>query len=186
MANRLSTRNLVLMAGLAIGIAGAASQLYELHQMNSFNVAVSAGKTPDHDKLNFEAKYAAAYWLARSGRYQDATQLFTQLMEAGGTPEQRAAVQYNLGNIFFLRGLLVNHNGGSASTVGDTFVHDEAEYLLTQAKMAYEQSLRLDNTHLDVRHNLDRVLSMLPEDATAQDEQDKLGIVMGNLPVGLP
>lgn len=178
MENRVNSRNLVLIAGLAIGIAGAASQLYELHQMNSFNAAVSAGKTPDHDKLSFEAKYAAAYWLARSGRYQDATQLFTQLMEAGGTSEQRAAVQYNLGNIFFLRGLLVNHNGST--------VHDEAEYLLTQAKMAYEQSLRLDNTHLDARHNLDRVLSMLPEDATAQDEQDKLGIVMGNLPVGLP
>ncbi len=178
MADRVSARNLVLLTGLALGIAGAAAQLYELHRMNGFNAAVSAGKTPDHDKLSFEAKYAAAYRLARSGRYQDATQLFTQLMEAGGTPEQHAAVQYSLGNIFFLRGLLVNHNGST--------VHDEAEYLLTQAKSAYEQSLRLDNTHLDVRHNLDRVLSMLPEEAAAQGEQDKPGIVMGNLPVGLP
>ena len=178
MASRMRARNLLLCAGLVTGIAGAALQTYEMQEMARFNQAIATGKAPEHDKLRFEAKYAAAYWLAKGGRYQDATQLFTQLMEAGGTAEQLAAVQYNLGNIFFLRGLLVNRSGG--------VVHDEAEYLLTQARMAYQQSLRLDNTHLDARHNLDRVLSLLPEDAGPKDEQDKLGIVMGNLPVGLP
>lgn len=178
MATRMKSRNLLLFAALLTGVAGAALQAFDMHRMDSFNQAISAGKSPDHDKLRFEAKYAAAYWLAKSGRYQDATQLFTQLMEVGGNAEQMAAVQYNLGNIFFLRGLLVNRSGG--------IVHDEAEYLLTQAKMAYQQSLRLDNTHLDARHNLDRVLSLLPEDSNPKDEQDKLGIIMGNLPVGLP
>lgn len=174
----MKTRSLLLLAGLLTGIAGIALQAFDMHRMESFNQAVSTGKSPEPDKLRFEAKYAAAYWLARNGRYQDATQLFTQLMETGGKPQQLAAVQYNLGNIFFLRGLLVNRSGG--------VVHDEAEYLLTQAKMAYQQSLRLDNAHLDVRHNLDRVLSLLPEDSVPKNEQDKLGIVMGNIPVGLP
>ncbi|HEY3327406.1 MAG TPA: hypothetical protein VGK14_09565 [Novimethylophilus sp.] len=178
MATRMKSRNLLLFAALLTGVAGAALQAFDMHRMESFNQAVSTGKLPDHDKLRFEAKYAAAYWLAKSGRYQDATQLFVQLMEAGGNAEQMAAVQYNLGNIFFLRGLLVNRSGG--------IVHAEAEYLLTQAKMAYQQSLRLDNAHLDVRHNLDRVLSLLPEDSVPKNEQDKLGIVMGNIPVGLP
>lgn len=178
MAIRLKTKNRVLLAALAIGIAGAAYQAAELQEAAAFNRAVRAGKSPTGETQRFEAKFSAAYWLAREGRYQDATQLLTQLMEAGGEPQQQAAVQYNLGNIFFLRGLLVHRNGGT--------VHDEAEYLLTQAKIAYQQSLRLDNTHLDARHNLDRVLRMLPADDNSKDDQDQLGIVMGNIPTGLP
>jgi mxaK protein len=177
MATNLRTWNVLLGAGLMIGISGAVYQSAQMHEIDAFNQAVQSAKSPEN-KQSFEAKFSAAYWLAKGGRYQDASQLFTQLMETAKTPDQRAAVQYNLGNIFFLRGLLVNRSG-------DT-VHDEAEYLLTQAKLAYQQSLRLDNTHLDARHNLDRVLSMLPEDSVAKDDQDKPGIVMGNIPVGLP
>ncbi len=51
--------------------------------------------------------------------------------------------------------------------------------------MAYEQSLRLDSHHIDAKYNLDRVLRLLPENAVAKDEQEKLGIVMGNIPSGL-
>jgi mxaK protein len=177
-ATRLKTKNRALLAALAIGIAGAAYQAFELQEIATFNRAVATGKSPAGETQRFEARFSAAYWLAREGRYQDATQLFTQLMEADPDPQRQAAVQYNLGNIFFLRGLMVNRNGDE--------VRDEAEYLLTQAKIAYQQSLRLDNTPMDARHNLDRVLRMLPENASAQDEQDQLGIVMGNIPTGLP
>lgn len=73
---------------------------------------------------------------------------------------------------------MVNHNGDE--------VKDEAEYLLNQARLAFEQSLRLDDGHLDARHNLDRVLSLLPADPGTPEEQEKLGIIMGNIPTGLP
>lgn len=178
MAASVKTKNRVLALALAIGTAGAAITGLQLHGIAQFNQAVQAGKAPQNSDFKFEAKYAAAHTLAKSGRYQDAAQLFGQLMESGGTPTQIAAVQYNLGNIFVIRGLMVHRNDGAVS--------DEAEYLLTQAKLAYQQSLRLDNTHFDARHNLDRVLALLPEDAAARDEQDKLGIVMGNIPTGLP
>jgi hypothetical protein len=80
---------------------------------------------------------------------------------------------------FFLRGLAINGR--------DMTVREEAVYLLTQAKTAYMQSLRLDNTHWDARHNIDRVIAMLPaEPAPGVGEGDSPGLIMGNIPVGLP
>lgn len=173
---QMKTRMLILM--LALGMVGAILTGKKMMEMDHFNQAVLSGQKPLISAYPFETRYAAAYALASNGRYQDATQLFNQLMEMRGTPEQIAAVQYNLGNIFMLRGLMVNHNGEE--------VKDEAEYLLNQARLAFEQSLRLDNRHLDARHNLDRVLSLLPDDSNTQGEEEKLGIIMGNIPTGLP
>lgn len=168
----------ILLATTIVSGLGAAWQAYRIRQIENFNRAVASGKTPLTDTQSFEARFSAAYWLARSGRYQDATLLFLQLLE-NGTPTQKSAVQYNLGNIFFLRGLLINGR--------DMTVRDEAVYLFTQAKTAYMQSLKLDNTHWDARHNLDRILMMLPEDpAPGVGESDSPGLIMGNIPVGLP
>jgi tetratricopeptide (TPR) repeat protein len=178
MATRIKTANRLLIAALVVGLIGTIFIGHRLTEIEQFNAAALSGGKPAHTHYKFETRYAAAYALARQGRYQDATQLFGQLMEAKGTPGQIAAVQYNLGNIFLVRGLMVNRNGAT--------VKDEAEYLLNQARLSYQQSLRLDNKHLDVRYNLDRVLAMLPENATARDDQEKLGIVMGNIPTGLP
>lgn len=176
----LSARKLtlLLLATTIAAAAGAAWQYSRIRQVEHFNAAVQAGKTPVTDTQTYQAKFSAAYWLAKGGRYQDATLLFLQLTESG-TPTQRAAVQYNLGNIFFLRGLAINGR--------DLTVRDEAVYLMTQAKTAYIQSLRLDSTHWDARHNLDRVLTMLPSEPTpGVGESDSPGLIMGNIPVGLP
>lgn len=167
---------LILVAILAT--LGAAFELNRIRQINAFNIAVSIGKTPQADKLSFEAKYSTAYWLARNERYKESSLLFLQLAEKG-TPAQRAAIQHNLGNIFFLRGLEVGGNSAS--------VRDEVEYLLTQAKNAYKQALKQDNSHWGTRRNLDRVLSLLPETPTpGVGESDSPGLIMGNIPVGLP
>lgn len=178
MATSVKLKNRLLITMLITGLLLSITIGKQIFDIEQFNQTVFAGGSPSNAAYKFEAKYAAAYALAKSGRYQDATQLFIQLMESKGTPSQISAIQYNLGNIYMIRGLMVNHNGAT--------VKDEAEYLLNQAKLAYEQSLRLDNRHLDVRHNLDRVLSMLPDDHSARDNQDKLGIVMSNIPTGLP
>ena len=175
-STRAKTHLFIFM--LVLGMSGAMLTGKKMTEIERFNQAVLAGQKTSTSDYPFEARYAAAYGLASKGRYQDATQLFNQLMESRGTPEQMAAVQYNLGNIFMLRGLMVNHNGEE--------VKDEAEYLLNQARLAFEQSLRLDNRHLDARHNLDRVLSLLPANPGTPEEQEKLGIIMGNIPTGLP
>ncbi|MDR2874980.1 MAG: hypothetical protein LBV44_03510 [Methylobacillus sp.] len=171
-----------LTAGfLLVALAAGATAVYEanrIRQIENFNTAVLAGKTPVTDTQSWEAKFSAAFWLAKSGRYQDATLLFLQLAE-GGTPGQRSAIQYNIGNIFFLRGLAINGT--------DLTVREEAIYMLTNAKTAYMQSLRLDSKHWDARHNLDRILTMLPAEVTpGVGESDSPGLIMGNIPVGLP
>jgi hypothetical protein len=152
--------------------------LTRIAQIEAFNQAVSNAKPPATDKQTFEARFATAYWLAKTERYKDAALIFMQIAEQGDA-NQRSAVQYNMGNIFFLRGLAIN---GINLTV-----KSEAEYLLRQAKTSYINSLKLDNSHWDVRHNLDRVLGMLPETPTpGVTDSESPGLIMGNIPVGLP
>jgi mxaK protein len=168
---------LILLAVLsAIGIA---YELNRIRQINAFNKAVSAGKNPQTDKQSYEAKYSTAYWLAKNERFKEATLLFAQLGQKG-TKSQRSAVHHNVGNMFFLKSLQVS--GGN-----DSKVRDEVEYLLTQAHGAYKQSLKLDNSDWGTRRNLDRVISLLPETPTpGVGESDSPGLIMGNIPVGLP
>ena len=176
----LSVKKLTWMlaiTALASGL-GAVYEVNRIHQIQAFNTALSEGKSPQTDMQSFEAKFSTAYWLARKDRYKESTLLFLQLAEKGDA-NQRSAIQHNLGNIFFLRGLAIN---GTNLTV-----RDEAEYLLRQAKSAYQLSLRQDNSHWDTRHNLDRVLTMLPATPTpGVGESDTPGLIMGNIPVGLP
>jgi len=149
-----------------------------IDQIHDFNRAILTAKTPDTDRQSYEARFSTAYWLAKNERYKEATLLFLQLAEQGDL-NRRSAVQHNLGNIFFLRGLTINGNSMT--------VRDESEYLFRQAKGAYVQSLKLDNSHWDTRHNLDRVIGMLPETPTpGVGESDSPGLIMGNIPVGLP
>ena len=166
---------------ILVAVAATASAVYNftrIQQIAAFNQAISVGKPPKTDLQSFEARFATAYWLAKSERYKEATLLFNKALNRA-TPEQKAAIQYNLGNIFFLRGLIIN---GTNMTV-----RDEAEYLLRQAKTAYQQSLRLDNSNWGARHNLDRLLTMLPGTPTpGVGESDTPGLIMGNIPVGLP
>lgn len=185
MPSSLSVRNKnkCLIALLLLGIAGTLATGKHLYNIEQFNLAASTNSKMNNEDYKFETKFANAYHLAKNGRFQDASQLFGQLMEMPATNLQISAVQYNLGNIFLLRGLLVNH---SANKGGNGEVKDEAEYLINQAKMAYQQSLRLDHQFTDAKYNLDRVLRLLPENSTAKNDQDQLGIVMSNIPSGLP
>jgi mxaK protein len=158
-----------------VAVASAVTAFYEwsrINQIKSFNQAILAAKTPATDRQSY------AYWLARNERFKESTLLFLQLAEIGDK-NQRSAVQHNLGNIFFLRGVAINGNNMT--------VRDETEYLFRQAKGAYVQSVKLDNSHWDTRHNLDRVIGMLPSTPTpGVGESDNPGLIMGNIPVGLP
>jgi mxaK protein len=168
-----------LFLALCITCISASIYTYQrIQQIHAFNQAVSAGKTPETDRQSFEAKFATALYLAKRERYKEATLLFTQLLPKAN-PQQKAAVQYNVGNMFFLRGLAIN---GTNMTV-----RNEAEYFIRQAKTAYQASLKLDNTQWDARHNMDRLLTMLPGTPTpGVGESDTPGLIMGNIPVGLP
>jgi mxaK protein len=161
-----------------ICLLGSLYSLNRIRQIDAFNTAVSTGVPVSTDKQSFEAKFSTALYLAKKERYKEATLLMTALMPKAST-EQKSALQHNIGNMFFLRGLAIN---GTSSKV-----RDEAEYLLRQAKAAYVVSLKESNMHWDTRHNLDRLLTMLPGTPTpGVGESDTPGLIMGNIPVGLP
>jgi hypothetical protein len=168
---------LVTLASLAT--LAIAYEVNRIRQINAFNRAVSTGKNPQTDKQSLEAKYATAYWLAKNERYKESTLLYSQLTQKG-TPAQRAAVQHNIGNMFFLKALQVS--GGN-----DAKIRDEVEYLLMQAHSSYKQALKQDNSNWGTRRNLDRVITLLPETPTpGVGESDSPGLIMGNIPNGLP
>ncbi len=184
MALRLTFLNVKFLTWLLIFVATAsvsisAYEIYRIRQINAFNQAVSSGKNPQTDRQSYEAKYSTAYWLAKNERYKEATLLFSQLTQKG-TLAQRAAVHHNLGNMFFYKALQVS--GGN-----DSKIRDEVEYLLMQAHSSYKQSLKLDNNNWGTRRNMDRVITLLPETPTpGVGESDSPGLIMGNIPVGLP
>ncbi len=159
-------------------LAGAGYEMNRIMQIQAFNAAILSAKSPRTDMQSFEAKFATAYWLAKNERYKESTLLFTHLMEHANK-KQKEAIQHNLGTIFFRRGLAIN---GTNMKVGK-----ETEYLLRQSKNMYQQAVRLDNTHWDARHNLDRLILLLPGTPTpGVGESDSPGLIMGNIPVGLP
>lgn len=177
----LTVKKLTILL-ILLSLSAAVGLFYELNrirQIEAFNLAVTTGKNPQTDKQSFEAKYATAYWLAKNERYKESTLLYAQLTQKG-TPAQRAAVQHNIGNMFFLKALQVS--GGN-----DSKVRDEIEYLLMQAQSSYKQALKHDNAHWGTRRNLDRVISLLPENPTpGVGDSDSPGLILGNIPNGLP
>ncbi|MDC6486781.1 hypothetical protein PQZ12_03520 [Methylophilaceae bacterium] len=151
---------------------------FYLYKTQLFNDQILKGDSPSSFVQSFEARFSVAYWLAKKEMFKEATILFNNLMKEADE-DQKSALQYNIGNIFFKRGLIIN---GTSMTV-----RDETEYLFQQANKAYRQSLKFRPYYWDAKHNLDRLLTMLPPDPTpGVGESDSPGLIMGNIPVGLP
>lgn len=165
---------LVLIISLTIFV----KQFIELKNIKAFNQEITLGKSPHIFINSFEARYSAAYWLTTKERYKEANILFSNLL-AIATQEQKSAIHYNIGNIFFKRALALNGT--------DMTVKNETEYLFRQAKAAYMLSIKIDNRAWDVKHNLDRILMILPANpAPGIGDSDSPGLILGNIPVGLP
>lgn len=177
----LSVNKLVigLIVVSAAAVVTIAYSWQRIQQVEAFNQAVSTAKSPQTDQQSFEAKYAVAYWLGKNERYKESTLLFTKLIEQANA-SQRAAILHNVGNMFFLRAIQMT--GGN-----DNSTRDEIEYLLSQAATSYKSALKADNSNWGTRRNYDRVLGLLPEKPTpGVGESDNPGLIMGNIPNGLP
>jgi mxaK protein len=178
--NIFSTKKLTwLFVALLITSLGIfIKQFIELKNIQVFNQNISEGKSPRMFINTFEARYATAYWLTTKERYKEAGILFSNLLPMA-TQSQKADIHYNVGNIFFKRALAINGT--------DMTVKNETEYLFRQAKAAYMLSIKIDNHAWDVKHNLDRVLMILPANPTPGiGDSDSPGLILGNIPVGLP
>ena len=180
LANIISVKKITYFSYLVIFISCAVilSNGYKIYKIDKFNQNISIGDTSKFFKQSFESRFAVAYWLANEELFKEATVLFNKLLEEANE-DQKSAIQYKIGNIFFKRGLIIN--GANMS------VRDEAEYLFRQAKKAYVQSLKANHNYWDAKHNLDRLLTMLPPDPTpGVGDSDSPGLIMGNIPIGLP
>jgi len=178
--NLFSVKKITYFSILILSISSylIISALISLYQITKFNENVIKGEAPKFFSQSFESRFSTAYWLAEKGTFKESTVLFNNLLTEANE-EQKSAVQHNIGNIFFLRGLAIIGTSMDA--------RPEAEYLLRQAKKSYIQSIKASNSHWDTKHNLDRLLTMLPSDPTpGVGDSDSPGLIMGNIPVGLP
>ena len=149
-----------------------------IQKINKFNSLIIEGNSSKLFAQSFESRFSTAFWLAENGMFKESRVLFNNLLNEGNN-SQKSAVQYNLGNIFFKKALIINGPGMN--------VRDEADYLFRQAKKSYVASLKLDHTYWDVKHNLDRLLRMIGDDPVpGVGDSDSPGLIMGNIPVGLP
>ncbi|MFQ6333317.1 hypothetical protein [Methylophilus sp. 3sh_L] len=174
--------NKLVIGLIVVAAAATVSMAYSwqrIQQVEAFNQAIATAKSPQTDQQSVEAKYAVAYWLGKNERYKESTLLFTKLIEQANA-SQRAAILHNVGNMFFMRAIQMT--GGN-----DNSTRDEIEYLLSQAANSYKAALKADNSNWGTRRNYDRVLGLLPEKPTpGVGESDNPGLIMGNIPNGLP
>ena len=172
------TLTIILIVIAVVAAIFVALETKRIDEIKAFNLAVSTGKTPETDTESLEAKFSGAYWLGQKGKLKESALILSNLLPKA-KENQKAAMYHNIGNMYFLRGLALN---GTNNTV-----RDEAEYLLRQAKAAYVSSLKTDNTNYKTKHNLDRILTMLPgTPSPGVGGDEKAGLIMGNIPVGLP
>ncbi|WP_137719663.1 hypothetical protein [Methylobacillus flagellatus] len=167
---------------LILGAAASAYEAYQLAHIRQLNQALLsgktiAGKTISDERYAYQAKFAAAYQHGRAQDYKHAVQSYGQLLETSPTLSQQASLQYNIGNNLFLSALnrRINDDGS---------LIDEALYDLTQARVAYEQSLRL-NPQPAARFNLSLLLAILPQHLR-NPQREQSGMELSNLPIGLP
>jgi mxaK protein len=174
--------NKLVIGLIVVAAAATVSMAYSwqrIQQVEAFNQAIATAKSPQTDQQSFEAKYAVAYWLGKNERYKESTLLFTKLIEQANA-SQRAAILHNVGNMFFMHAIQMT--GGN-----DNSTRDEIEYLLSQAANSYKSALKADNSNWGTRRNYDRVLGLLPDKPTpGVGESDNPGLIMGNIPNGLP
>jgi len=178
MGSRIKQKNIGLVLLLAIGIAGSAYEAYQLQKIDAINHALQQGQLITSDAYPMQKKFSAAYQLGLHDDFKHAVQTYSQLLETSVSESDQAKIQFNIGNNLFKSGLNRRVND-------DGTLKDEARYDFSQAKVAYQQALRLNPDSRLAKFNLSLLLSLLPENmVNAKKEQS--GMELSNIPVGLP
>jgi len=178
MAKSIKNSNLLLGFLLVTGLAGTTYEAYQCWEINKVNLSILADQQISDSDYPHQQKFASAYDQGEKKDYKHAVQTYGQLLETNLEISEQAKIQFNIANNLFVLGLIrrVNDDGS---------LQDEARYAYTQARMAYEQSLRLAPTLNAARFNLSLVHSMLSQNTKiALKEQSTMEL--SNLPIGLP
>ncbi|HEX5539869.1 MAG TPA: hypothetical protein VFX01_08800 [Methylophilaceae bacterium] len=178
MGSRLKPINLILGLLLLAGVAGSAFEAYQYWHIQQINQALLHGRAVSGNDYPFNQKFAAAYLQGEQKDYKHAVQSYSQLLETPLSNAQQAKIQFNIGNNLFLAGLARGQRK-------DGSIMDEARYAYSQARIAYEQALRLAPDSQAAKFNLSLLHSVLPSNMQGA-EKEQSTMQLSNLPIGLP
>jgi mxaK protein len=163
---------------LVTGLSGAAFEAYQTGKIERVNHALLAGGDIADEAYLYQKKFAAAYDQGQHQDYKHAVQTYGQLLETSPVASEKARIQFNIANNLFLSGLMRRLND-------DGTLKDEAKYAFSQARMAYEQALRLAPDARQAKFNLSLVHAVMPANMKGAPK-DQTGMELSNLPIGLP
>lgn len=170
--------NLVFGLLLTVGLVGSIYEAYQINKIAKVNHAIKAGKQISDSSYPYLQKFAAAYDQGQKKDYKHAIQTYGQLLDTSPSLPEQAKIQFNIGNNLFTFGLIRRIND-------DGTLQDDARYAYSQAKIAYEQSLKLRPDLLAAKFNLSLLNSvMLNNMKPAPKEQSTMEL--SNLPIGMP
>jgi mxaK protein len=178
MEKRIKTSNLLFSLLLLLGLAGSAFEGYQLWKKNQVNQALLAGKIITDEAFPYEKKFSSAYAQGNKQGYKHAVQTYGQLLDTSPPEAEQAKIQFNIANNLFTSGLIRRIND-------DGTLQDDARYAYTQAKLAYEQSLRLAPDTTEAKFNLSLLHVMMARGMNPSEREDST-MELSNLPIGLP
>lgn len=178
MGNRIKRKNIALGLLVLIGMAGSAFETYQLWKITQVNKALELGQVTTDETYPYQKKFAAAYDLGVHQDYKHAVQTYGQLLEMTSEESEKARIQFNIANNLFLSGLIRRPND-------DGTLKDEAKYAFSQARMAYEQALRLTPDLRTAKFNLSLLDAVTPDNMKSATKE-QTGMELSNLPIGLP
>jgi len=183
MASRIGTANATLILALIVSLAGIGYSGYKYQKIQGINKILLSGQVLKNDEYPLQSKLSAAYFQGSKADYKHAVQTYGQALEIdlkSSKPDvfQQALIQYNIATNLFLFGLSLDLND-------DGSLKDESKYSFTQAKAAFEQSLRLNPEDRRAKFNLSLLNSVTPINME-NAPKDQAGVELSNIPVGLP
>ena len=178
MVSRIQRINVVFTLLLITGLAGTVYEAYQCRKIEKVNHAILTDQQIADASYPYLQKFAAAYDQGNKNDYKHAVQTYGQLLEITPPAGEQAKIQYNIANNLFVSGLIRRIND-------DGTLQDEARYAYTQAKMAYEQSLRLAPTSRFAKFNLSLLHSVMANNMKPAPK-DQSTMELSNLPIGMP
>ncbi|WAR44116.1 hypothetical protein [Methylomonas rapida] len=175
----------VFLASLLLAVLQLTA-VYRIHSQNQWLAELRAGQDVAIDKVMTaapELRLARAIVLKQKQRYDEALETLGLIVDQGGNTLQVQS-RYNLGNLYLTL----------AMAEVDAGRINQAMPLLTLAKQAYRQALKLDSGFWDAKYNLELAMKLLPEfDRISPNEPDddaakpsQLWTTVPGFPRGLP
>lgn len=178
MVSHIKNSNVIFGALFITGLLGLANEAYQINKISKVNHLIATEQLVKDEAYPYLQKFTAAYDQGNKKDYKHAVQTYGQILETSPSLADQAKIQYNIGNNLFVFGLIRRINE-------DGTLQDEARYAYTHAKMAYEQSLRIEPNDHAAKFNLNLLHSVMANKMKPAPK-DQSTMELSNLPIGLP